>query len=318
MSGSKQKTNTKTSTTQTLNPLTQRLWETQAGIIRDNISSYRDGIGAYGGPLGAGISDYETQAGGLVDGYTGSWQDGLGEVRGMLDQGNFTQMNPQTFADFNADTYVNPHANDMIDRNTANMQRVADQQRAQATASTLANGAYGGSRHGVREAALDESLMRSVGDMAAQTRFDTWNAGADRFYQDVGNDMTATGYNNDLQFQRTQGLAGLLDAQRGYEQQDIDRLNNQGAIERNILDNQYAREYADFLRQRQEEQTALGLDFGLLGATPMLINSTGTSDTTQKSNPGALGIAGTLMGGVGTMFGGDGLFSPGAIFGKRD
>ncbi len=316
MSGSKEKTNRRTSTTQTLDPWSRDQWQTQSDAIRENITDYRQGITGYTGNLSAGMTDFDRQAGGLAQQSVGSWQGGLDETRGLLDAGNFTQMQPRTFADFDADTYVNPHSDDMIARNSADMQEVADQQRAQATASTLSNGAYGGSRHGVREAALDASLIDAVGDMSARTRFDTWNAGADRFYQDVGNEMSAANYNNNVNFQRAQGMAGLLDAQRGYEQQDIDRMNTQGDRERAILDNQYSREYADYLRQRQEQQAAMGLDFGLLGATPMLINSTGTESSVTKSNPGALGIAGTLLGGASTMFGGGGMFATGGLFGK--
>ena len=317
MSKGKQKSNTTSSTTQTLSPWSQNQYQTQANQIRSNIDDYRGGITAYNGDLTAGISDAERQAGGLVDQYTGSWQDGTNEVRGLLDAGNFTNMNPQTFADFDADTYVNPYADDIIARSTGDIQEAADRARTQTTSDTLTNGAYGGSRHGVREAMLDESTLDAIGDMSAGTRFNTWNAGADRFYQDVGNDMTATGYNNDLQAQRAQGLAGLLDQERGYQQQDIDRLMEYGGTERAIEDRALAAQYADYIRQREEEQRALGLDFGLLGSTPMLVNSTGESSSVQSSNPGALGIAGTLLGGAGTMFGGNGLFSEGGIFGKR-
>lgn len=317
MSGGKQKSSSKSSNNQTLDPWSRNQWETMSGNIQSGINDYKSGIQDYGKALTAGISDAETRAGGLIDGYTGTWQSGIDDVRGLLDAGNFTQMQPQTFADFDAGTYVNPYSDDIIARTTGDLQEAADRQRAQTTSDTLNNNAYGGSRHGVREAMLDESLLDSIADMSASTRFNTWNAGADRFYQDVGNQMTADQYNNDLNFTRAQGLAGLLDQERGYQQQDIDRLMDYGGTVRGIEDRALAAEYADYIRKREEEMKALGLDFGLLGSIPMLVDSTGESTTTQKTNPGALGIAGTLLGGAGTLFGGGGLFSEGGIFGPK-
>lgn len=317
MSGGKQKSSSKSSNNQTLDPWSRNQWETMSGNIQSGINDYKSGIQSYDKALTAGISDAEQQAGGLIDGYTGSWQGGLDDVRGLLDAGNFTQMQPQTFADFDADVYANPYADDMIAQTTGDLQEAADRQRAQTTSDTLNNSAYGGSRHGVREAMLDESLLDSIADMSASTRFNTWDRGADRFYQDVGNQMSADQYNNDLNFTRAQGLAGLLDQERGYQQQDIDRLMDYGGTVRGIEDRALAADYADYIRRREEEMKALGLDFGLLGSIPMLVDSTGESTTTQSSNPGALGIAGTLLGGAGTMFGGGGLFSEGGIFGPK-
>jgi hypothetical protein len=317
MSGSKQKSRSSSSTTQTLNPWSQNQWQTQADQIRDNIADYKNGIAGYGGDLTAGISDAEQRAGGLIDQYTGSWRPQMDNLTGMLDAANFTQVSPQTFADFNADTYVNPYAQDMIDATNADLQLAADRQRAQSTSDSLTNNAWGGSRQGVREGMLDEGLLRAIANNEASTRYNVWNAGADRFYQDVGNQTAADQYNNDLQLTRTQGLAGLLDQQQGYQNEDIQRLMDYGATTRSIEDRALAAQYADRLRQRQEEQTALGLDFGLLGSIPMLVNTTGESSSVQSSNPGALGIAGTLMGGAGAMFGSNGLFGTGGIFGPK-
>lgn len=225
-------------------------------------------------------------------------------------------MDPRTFADFDAGVYVNPHANDMIGRVTGDLTQAADRARTASTSQTLTNGAYGGSRHGVRDALLDESLLDSIGDASAGIRFDTWNAGAQNFYRDVDNDMTAAGYNNDLQFQRTQGLADVLDRRRTYEQEDIDRLMGFGATARGVEDRRLSGLYADFMRMREEERGALGLDFGLLESVPMLVNSTGTGSDTTRTNPGALGVAGALLGGAGSLFGGGGMFGAGGFFGR--
>lgn len=316
MSGGKKKSTSTTSTTNTLSPWSQSQWESISGDIRSGIDAYRGGITPYGGQLTAGISDAETRAGGIINDATGSWRGALDDITGMLGEGNFSRMDPRTFADFDADVYVNPYADDMIQRTTGDLEAAAGRARTASTAQTLTNGAYGGSRHGVRDALLDESLLDSIGDASAGIRFDTWNAGANNFYRDVDNEMSATSYNNDLQFDRTQGLAELLGLGRDFEQQDIDRLMDYGGTVRGIEDRGLAAQYADYLRMREEERGALGLDFGLLGSVPMLVNSSGTSSTVEKTNPGALGVAGALLGGAGSLFGAQGMFGAGGFFGR--
>lgn len=317
MSGGKQKSKSNTSTRQTLAPWSQNQWQTHADQVRGGIDAFRDGIAGYDGPLIAGMSDAEKRAGGLIDEYQGSWEGALSEMRGMLGEDQFSPMAPRSFADFDADVYVNPYADEMISGVTGDLEEAAARARTSATADTLTNGAYGGSRHGVRESAIDQNMLDSIADASSGIRFNTWDRGADRFYQDVGNDMQATQYNDGVQFARTQGMGALLDAERGYQNEDITRLLDFGGLERGIEDRGYAANYADFIRKRQEEQAALGLDFGLLGSIPMLVNSTGESSSVQSSNPGALGIAGTLLSGGSAMFGGDGLWAPGGIFAPK-
>lgn len=317
MSGGSQKSKSTSSSNQTLDPWSKNQYEMQAGNIQSGIDAFKSGIGAYDGPLTAGLSESEGKAGGLINDYTGSWKGALSDLRGMMEPGQFATMAPETFADFNPDVYVNPYADEMIGSVTGDLNQAADRSRTQATADTLTNGAYGGSRHGVREGAIDESLLKAVGDASSGIRFNTWNAGADHFYKDVGNKMTATNYNNDVQFTRAQGLSGLLDAERGYQGEDISRLLDYGGLTRGVEDRGLAAKYADYIRQRQEEQSALGLDFGLLGSIPMLIDSTGENTTTETSNPGALGIASTLIGGASAAFGGGGMFGAGGFFAPK-
>mgnify|MGYP003691643057 CR=1 FL=1 len=315
MSGGKQRSNSTQSTNNTLDPWSRNQWETVSDRITSGIDDFRSGIGAYDGPLISPMTASERRAGGIIDGATGAWRDDVAGLAAMLDGSNFSNMSPQTFADFNPDVYVNPYAEDMIGSVTGDIERATDRARTASTADTLTNGAYGGSRHGVRDALLDETMLQQIADSSAGIRFDTWNAGADNFYRDVANDMSATGYNNDLQLTRTRGLADLLDLGRTYEQQDIDRLMGFGATERSISDRDNAARYADYNRVREELMRALGLDFAQLESIPMIVDSTGESSTTTRTNPGALGIAGTLLSGASSMFGSGGMFGAGGMFG---
>lgn len=296
MSGGKQRTTSRN--TQTLNPYSQRMFEQQLGRTREGLDQ------GYQGSWGATtLSDSERRAGDLMNEYVGSYSGGLEDARGLINGAQFTPgtMTPRTFADFDADVYVNPYTDDQISRMSGDVTEAANRARAGITADTLSNRAYGGSRHGVREALLDESMLDTIADQSAGIRFNTWNAGADRFYQDVGNDMTAQAYNND---QRNQGarfdleragfLSDLVGQERGYQDQDIDRLMRYGATERNIADMAAAREYDNYWRRMQAEM-------GLLGSVPMLVNSTG--ETTTRNNPGTLAVLGTLANGAAAIWG---------------
>lgn len=81
---------------------------------------------------------------------------------------------------------------------------------------------------------------------------------------------------------------GYNDA-RGYYGQDI---NN---------------EYNDWLRQQEDYQRRIQTEMGLLGTIPMLTNSSGTSQNTTSTNPGALGLLGAGLGAAS-------MFVPGGSF----
>jgi hypothetical protein len=250
------------------------------------------------GDLGTtGLSDYETQAGDLIGQYVGSYQDGIGQTRDMINETQFTPgtLTPRTFADFNADTYVNPYADDIISRTTGDIEEAAARARNQTGANNLAQNAFGGSRHGVSDALTNEAMLDSIGDMAAQTRFNTWDRGADRFYQDVGNDMYAQQYNADqinqgaeFDLRRAGMLNDLVGQERGFQDQDISRLMGIGETDRNTRDMAAAREYANYW-------AAVQAQMGLLNSIPIIQDG----ESTQTTRPGFtdyMSAGGSLIG----------------------
>lgn len=263
------------------------------------------------GDLGStGLSDYETQAGDLISQYVGSYQDGIGQTRDMINETQFTPgtLTPRTFADFSADTYVNPYADDIISRTTGDIEEAAARTRNATTANNLAQRAYGGSRHGVSDALTNEAMLDSIGDMAAQTRFNVWDRGADRFFADVGNDLAAQMYNADqvnqgaeFDLRRAGMLNDLVGQERGFQDQDISRLMGIGGLDRSVRDQAAAREYDNYWR-------AIQAQMGLLGSVPIIQDG----ETTQTTRPGLLGTAGALTSGISTLFNPvDGVFGGG-------
>lgn len=270
---SKKKQTTQQSNNQTLDPYSRRQWE----LGRDRVNGMLDE--GYTGSWGATeMSDSERQAGDLIQDGLGSWRPGMDEARGIV-TGATGQSTPRSFADFDADTYVNPYADQLIAQTTGDLEEARDRTRAGITSSTLASSAFGGSRQGVREGMLDESYLDSVADMSAGVRYQTFNDGADRFYRDVDNQGAAERFNADFDLRRGGMLADLTGQERFNEGSDIDRLMGFGATERGIEDQAAQREYNDYLTELQTRM-------GILSSTPMLVDSTGESSTT--SSPGML------------------------------
>lgn len=289
---SKGKSTTKQSTNQTLDPYSRQQYEMQ----RDNTQSLLDQ--GFQGSFGAsGFSDSETQAGGLIDQYVGSYGNDLNQVRDMISTP--ANLTTQNFSDFNADTYVNPYADDIIAQSSGDIEEAAARARNETGANNLAQGAFGGSRHGVSDALTNESMLDSIADMSATTRFNTWNAGADRFYQDNSNQMYADQYNIEDNLTRAGMLSDVAGQERSFQDQDIGRLMNYGATERSIEDQIAMREYDDYWRQVQAQM-------GLLSSVPIAYDSTGES--TQTTNPGVLGTVGALTTGISDVFGTGGVW----------
>ena len=280
---SKKKSTTQQSTNQTLDPYSRQLYEQSRDQVQNLINT------GYQGSWGASeLSDAEQRASSLIDDNIGSYEPGLSEARGLITGAEYTpgSIAPRSFEDFDADVYVNPHADGMIDSLTGDIEEAAARTRSGITADTLGSGSYGGSRHGVREAMLDESMLDTIADQSARIRYDTWNQGADRFYQDVGNEISADIYNADqvnrgayFDLERGGMLADLVGMERGFENEDIQRLMQIGATERGIADQYGQRQYNDYLTQLQTQMA-------LLSSVPMLVDSTGQSTTTQS--PGLL------------------------------
>lgn len=255
----------KQSTNNSIDPWSQQQYQGQQSRIRGILD------GGYTGSLGASeLSGYEREGGDLINQFVGSYGEGLDGARTAINDIDFT---PRTFADFDADTYVNPYASELISQTSGDIQEAADRTRNGIKSENLAQGAYGGSRHGVREALLDESTLDSIADMSARTRFDVWNQGADRFYQDVGNEFQADA----LGLQRGGMLADLVGQEREFEQQDIDRLMGLGERERSVEDRYAAREYDEYWRRLQAEM-------GLLGSVPIIQDG----ESTSTYRPGTL------------------------------
>ncbi|MEL7445757.1 MAG: hypothetical protein AAGK02_08070 [Pseudomonadota bacterium] len=293
MSGGKKKSRSKTTTT--LNPWTQQQY-TQG---RNRVTSLLDQPykGFEGATTATDLADGEKAGRGLIYDSVGSYEPGVAEVRSSLD-------GVKDFSEFDAATYVNPHADALVESVTGDISENADRARAQIASDTLASKAYGGSRHGVREGLLDETTQDAIADASAGIRYQTWDKGTENFYRDQDN-----------QFRRTGILGDITAAERRFEGEDIERLLNVGSIERAVEDRAKAGEYATHLKEQEDYWRRIQAEMGLLGSVPILTNTDSTNTT--KSNPGLLGVVGAGAQIGGSIFGAGGAFGSGGFWGGQ-
>lgn len=296
MSKSKSKSNSRESTTQTLNPYSQQMFQTQWDRVQGMLTD--SPVQAYSGPLVAGLSDRETRARGLFDANMGSFNPAFDQASDQIQNAGLFQ----NFGDVSAD-YMNPYEDAVVSTTLADINRTGDEQMSGMRGRAAASGAYGGSRLGVAEGQIADATQRNVAQTAANLRYQGYNDARDYYGRDI-----------DARERRGGMLADLAERRHGLTTNDIMGLNGFGEVDRGIEQDRMAADYQEFQRQEAERMRRLGIQTGLLGSIPMLTNTTGTSSSTSSTSPGAMGIIGAA-GGLASMFvpGGQlaGLFSTG-------
>jgi len=313
------------SNTQTLNPWSQNKWQGQFDKIQGMLGD--SPVQAYSGDLVAGLSGREQQARGLFEQNMGSFNQDFDQARGLIDGAGY---NPQAlgtglqsgFGDV-SEQYMNPYERQVVDTTLADINRVADEQMSSARGRAAASGAYGGSRLGVMEGQVADAAQRNAASTAAQLRYQGYNDARGFYGSDLDRIDDRIQYGNEQQMlgnqwdvQRGGLLADLASGRHQMNTADIMGLNTLGEVDRGIDQDRMGADYNEWLRQQDEEMRRIGIQTGLLGAIPMLTNSSGqqSSTQTQTTNPGLLGTLGQV-GGLASMFvpGGQmaGLFSTG-------
>ena len=314
MSGGKRKSRSTQNTQQTLNPWSQNQWQTQFDNVQGMLNSGT--YTPYEGEMISGPSGAEQQA---YD-YVTSTTDPRGSAAPEYEEFNANTYNPLSYEnDFNEDVYVNPHRDALINQMQGDVQEAAARNRAQAKSAALANGSFGGGRHGVREALIDESELDTIADQTARIGYDSYNRGLGMFENDAARHERAFGMNEAGRYQEYQsGRDRWLDEQNQADQNEQRWLNNLmtvGSNHRGITDRQNAAAYAEHLRAEQDRWQQIQAQMGLLGSIPMLVNTQSEGTNVTKQNPGVAGMLGTGLTAAGSMFGAGGMFGQGGAFG---
>ena len=280
--GSKQKS--KASTTNTLSPWSMSQFQNAQSGILGSLNAYNQNnpFKAYTGPMVAGLSGNEQAARQIAGQNVGSQMGLLGDAEAAARAG-------MAYDPADVSRYMNPYEDQVVQGALGDIERSRGMQRVSDAQGATQAGAWGGSRHGVADSLTNEAALRQAATTAGNLR----QQGYDRAQQ-VGFQQQAGQY---------QG-AGLLGSLAGERQaswmRDAEMMNQLGASEREIEQARLLADRAEFDREAADALQRLMLDLqmrqGLLGATPMLVNT----QQTGSSRGSQAGIGFNIFGGQGS------------------
>lgn len=242
---------------------------------------------AYEAPRIAGFTPMQQQAqqqaaGMETNGATGA---GIG-LAGMAGLGG---LNNQTFGSAQADQYMSPYIQNVVDIGKREAQRQSGIQGAQQQAQAAQAGAFGGSRDAIMRAERERNLGTQMGDIQAQ-----------------GNQMAYTNAQNQFNADQNRGLQGLglantaastlgqLGGQQFQQGMDINKLQSAyGAQQQSMNQQGLSQAYQDFQNQKNYPQQQLGYMANMINGLPIGSTSTGTT-TYNQGSPSDLQSIGSL------------------------
>lgn len=204
------------------------------------------------------------------------------------------------FPQIDIGAYMNPYVAQVMNRSLSEVDRQAGIERNDLKGQLAAQGAYGGSRHGVLESEqrrnttdLKQNLIASLLSNAYSDAGSQYRADVNNKFVNSGLRLDASGQLADLGQRRSQmgyqDAAAMLDIgqrQEGKEQQGLDIG------------------YADFLRQFNYPIEMLNLQTSVASGQPYGTTSmTEQEQLTGNSTAQTLGAFGALAGGLGSLFG---------------
>ena len=165
-----------------------------------------------GSPVGASTEPTQpTQPTNVFEGSAAAMR-GAGET-----YGNLSNFQP------NAQPYMNPYTQNVIDRTQQDIMRQQQMSQNQLDAQAGRAGAFGGSRHGVAQGVMAGEYGRMAGDIAAQQRQRGYDQAMDTAFRTAG-----------VQGRGAGGLAGVGGQLFGMGQNTQDAIARQGAFQRQI------------------------------------------------------------------------------------
>ena len=246
----------------------------------------------YGGPRIAEVSPQRLMAQEAVEQYASEGSPVYGEAldltRGLIRE----QQQPMTFGSAEAEAYMSPYYEAVIERQKASAIEDYQKQRAARDAAAVQAGAFGGSRQAVQEAQAESGLLSRLGQIEAAGRQSAFENAQSQYERDRAARQTALG----AQAAGIGQLSGLGGAAEQSLLGRISALEEVGAAEEVRRQLALDQAYQEFLRQQAfpEEQ---------LSKFSALIRGQGTQ-TVDTSEPNiaqqllGLGISGVSLAGA--------------------
>lgn len=133
--------------------------------------------------------------------------------------GPVDRVRAQKFTDADVQSYMNPYTNEVVDASMADLGENYARTLSASGLQQAAGGAFGGSRHGIREAQVADDYLRTVGSTSSQLRNQAFNTAAGLIQGDQNRALQADQGNQQASLQRT--------IQQAQMQQEANRTNSE-------------------------------------------------------------------------------------------
>lgn len=295
----KKKTTSETSQTNTISDFSRNQLLSNQTAVRDTLNS--NPFQTFDGQRVAGLND--TQLGAQQQ-----FTQGQAQGQGLLDQagaaataaGGFQpqEVQAQSLAGADLSQYTNPFQQQVIDSTVGELNRQRDGALNDVQGQATAAGAFGGSRHGLVESETGRNFADITARTVAGLNSDNFNNATNLFQQDANRQLQSDQFNSNLGLQGAQlqlDQAGLLGNLGNFANtaniNNAQVLNQFGQQQQQTEQAGLDAQYQEFLRAQEDPFRRAQVELGILGSTPIITNSSGSSTSTQ--NPGLLGSAGT-------------------------
>lgn len=244
---------------------------------------------AYEAPRIAGFTPMQQQAQQQAAGMQTSGATGAGI--GLAGAAGLGGLNNQTFGSAQADQYMSPYIQNVVDIQKREAQRQSGIQGTQQQAQAAQAGAFGGSRDAIMRAERERNLGTQMGDIQAQ-----------------GNQLAYTNAQQQFNADQNRGIQGLqlasnaantlgtLGGQQFQQGMDINKLQSAyGAQQQSMNQQGLSQAYQDFLNQKNYPQQQLGYMANMINGLPIGSTTTGTSTrVVDEGSPSGLQQLGSL------------------------
>ena len=202
------------------------------------------------------------------------------------------------FPQIDIGAYMNPFIQQVMDRSLGEVDRQAGIERNALKGQVAAQGAYGGSRHGIMESEQRRNTADLKQNLIASLLSGAYSDAGSQYRADVNNNFVNSG----LQLDASNMLAGLgqRGSQLGYQDAaaQLDIGQRQEGQQQAGLDTAYA----DFLRQFNYPIEMLNLRTSTAAGMPY--STTSITEESGFGNPAAewFGAGSALLGGIGSIW----------------
>lgn len=216
----------------------------------------------------------------------------------------------QAFGQQQADQYMSPYMNDVIQRQKEAAVRDFGEGRASRDTQAINAGAFGGYRDAIQQGVAQRGLANRMNDIEASGRQQAFANAQQQYNADRAASIGAQTTTEQQRLAAAQyGLAGanlgmqagaqmgaLNAQQQGLTLAQAQALNAQGTAQQNLTQRELDTGYQDFLNQRDYGKNQISYMSNILRGVPV----TPSSVTTQYSNPNPISqYAGLTIAGIG-------------------